>query len=94
MISFGEEDIDLSAVEQLVDSGQLKAIALAVVYAKNKYMDRQLTIPQILEKVAQDISKSGLDIVTDYPQGDLVQFRPQELAAVLNRLRSLRVTES
>ena len=91
LISFGEEDIDLSAVEQLVDSGQLKAIALAIIYAKNKYMDRQLTVPEILEKVSQDISHHGLDIITNYPQGDLAQFRPQDLAAALNRLRSLSV---
>ena len=92
LVSFGREDIDLSAVEQIIDSGQLKAIALAIVYAKDKYINRQLTIPQILEQVAQDIEQYGLDIITNYPQGDLAQFRPQELAAAINRLRSLEVT--
>ena len=89
-ISFGEEDIDLSGVEQLVDSGQLKAIALAIVYAR-KYLDRQLTISQIIEQVSQDIAQYGLDIISDYPRGDLAQFRPQELAAAINRLRSLSI---
>ena len=91
LINFGVEDIDLSAVEQIVDSGQLKAIALALVYAKNNYMNRQLTISEIVKTVSQNIKRSGLDIITDYPQGDLAQFRPHELAAALNRLRSLEI---
>ena len=90
-IIFGIEEIDLSAVEQLVDSGQLKAIAKALVYAKKTYMSQQLTVSEILTKINQDISESGLDIITSFPQGDLAWFRPLELAAALNRLRSLQV---
>ncbi len=90
-IAFGTEDIDLSAVEQIVNKGQLKAIALAIVYAQTNYMNQQLTIPEILERVTQDIAQSGLDIITNFPQGDLALFRRFELAAALNRLRSLKV---
>jgi hypothetical protein len=39
----------------------------------------------------QDIQNRGLDILSAYPQGDLVMFRRFELAAALNRLRSLKV---
>ena len=93
-IGIGIEDIDLSAVSQIVDEGQLKAIALAIVYAKNNYMDDKLTLPEILTRVQTDIATSGLDILSDYPQGNLVQFRPLELAAAINRLRSLQVRSS
>ena len=93
LINFGLEDIDLSAVEQLVDTGQLKAIARGIVYAKNNYLDRQLTISEIIKRVNQDIQRSGLDIITNYIQGDLAQFRPYELAAAINRLRSLKIIE-
>ncbi len=93
-IIFGIEEIDLSAVEQLVDSGQLKAIAKALVYVKKTYISQQLTVSEILTKINQDISESGLDILTSFPQGDLTLFRPLELAAALNRLRSLRVNRS
>ena len=89
-INFGVEDIELSAVEQIIDSGQLKAIALAIVYAR-KYLNSKLTISEILQRIDRDIAESGLDIMTDYPQGDLAQFRPQELAAAINRLRSLKI---
>lgn len=92
-ISFGVENIDLSAVEQIIDPGQLKAIALAIMYAKENYINQQLTIPEILQRVTQDIERSGLDIISNFPQGDLVQFRSLELAAALNRLRSLQVKD-
>lgn len=96
LINFGESDIDVSAVEQLVDPGQLKAIALGMVYAKNKYMQQnmanKLTIQGILAQICQDIDQYGLDIINDYPRGDLAQFRPQELAAAINRLRTLLIS--
>jgi predicted ABC-class ATPase len=93
LISLGEEEIDLSAIEQIIDPGQLKAIALAIVYARNKYLAQQLTISQILNLVSQDIDQYGLDVISEYSQGDLAQFRTQELAAALNRLRSLVIIQ-
>ncbi|MGK7871907.1 MAG: ABC-ATPase domain-containing protein [Xenococcaceae cyanobacterium] len=90
-VSFGTEDIDLAAVEQIVDVGQLRAIASAIVYAKEKYLDRKATIPEILDRVIADIESEGLDVLTEFPQGDLALFRRFELAAALNRLRSLKV---
>ncbi len=90
-VAFGTEEIDLAAVEQIVDAGQLRAIASAIVYAKEKYLDRKRTIPEILERVMADIKAEGLDVLTEFPQGDLALFRRFELAAALNRLRSLKV---
>ena len=90
-IGFGMEDIDLSAIEQIVDEGQLKAIALAIVYAKENYIDKQQTLGEVLDRVIDDITQSGLDVITNFVQGDLALFRRFELAAALNRLRSLKV---
>ena len=88
-IVFGTEEIDLSAVEQIVDTGQLRAIALAIVYAKT--YSEQLTLSEILKRVERDIAESGIDVLSNFPQGDLTHFRPLELAAALNRLRSLQI---
>lgn len=90
-LSIGVEDIDLSAVSQIVDQGQLQAIALGIVYAQRNYMDGQLSLAEILQRVQIDLERSGLDILSEYPQGNLVQFRTLELAAAINRLRSLKV---
>lgn len=91
MVVFGTEDIDLSAVEQIVDVGQLRAIAEAMVYAKQHYVDSRRTLAEILDAVMVDIESQGLDILTPFPQGDLAMFRRFEFAAAINRLRTLEV---
>ena len=90
-VSFGSEEIDLAAVEQLVDQGQLRAIAAAIVYAKKQYLDGKRTLPDILDLIQEDMEKKGLDVITPSPQGDLTYFRRFELAAAINRLRTLAV---
>ncbi|HEY9726038.1 MAG TPA: ABC-ATPase domain-containing protein [Chroococcales cyanobacterium] len=90
-VLFGTEEIDLSAVEQIVEAGQLRAIASAIVYAKEHYIDGRCTLPEILDRVMADIESEGLDTLSNLPDGDLVLFRRFELAAALNRLRTLKV---
>ena len=88
---FGTEEIDLGAIEQIVDSGQLRAIAAAMVYAKQQYMDGKRTLSEIIDLVMADIEAQGMDILSPFPEGDFAMFRRFELAAVINRLRSLSV---
>jgi len=88
-IQFGRYDIELSAVEQLVDNGQLAAIADALLYLR-QYLDKA-SVPEAIEQVMADIEAEGLDALQRQPAGDYAAFRPLELAAALNRLRSLRV---
>ncbi|MGK7880478.1 MAG: ABC-ATPase domain-containing protein [Crocosphaera sp.] len=90
-VVFGTEDIDLTAIEQLIEPGQLRSISAAIIYAKQHYMKEKNTLPNILDKVMEDIDSKGLDILSHFPQGDLVIFRRFELAAAINRLRSLQV---
>ncbi|MGB8686768.1 MAG: ABC-ATPase domain-containing protein [Microcoleus sp.] len=90
-LAFGTEEIDLAAVEQIVDSGQLRAIAAAMVYAKQQYMDGKRTLSEIIDLVMADIDDGGMDILSPFPEGDFAMFRRFELAAAINRLRSLSV---
>ncbi|MEG4445427.1 ABC-ATPase domain-containing protein [Microcoleus sp. AT9_B5] len=90
-LAFGSEEIDLGAVEQIVDSGQLRAIAAAMVYAKQQYMDGKRTLSEIIDLVMADIEAQGMDILSPFPEGDFAMFRRFELAAAINRLRSLSV---
>jgi hypothetical protein len=88
---FGAETIDLSAVEQIVEVNQLRAIGAALTYIQQHYLDGRYSLKTILEYVMADLQSSSPDILTAFPQGDLAMFRPEELAAVLNRMRSLSV---
>ena len=89
VIQFGQETIDLNAVEQIVHPAQTRAIAAALVYARQRYMDGRRPLRHVLELVMRDVEAKGLDVLDPRLVGDLAAFRPHELAAALNRLRSL-----
>ena len=90
-VLFGTDEIDLSLVAQLVDEGQVRAIGQALNLARERFMQPGCDIAGVVEAVMQEISKKGLDALDRRQTGDYVAFRPYELAAALNRLRTLRV---
>ena len=92
-VLFGSETIDLSGVEQLVDPSQTRALAAALFYARERYMDGRRTLREVLDLVMSDIETEGLDILDSRPVGDHALFRKFELAAALNRLRTLEVEQ-
>ncbi len=90
-IAFGTEKIDLSAVEQLVEKSQVRAIAHAMMYAKIKYMNEDATLAEIADRIMQDVAEQGLDALTEEKFADLATFRKFEWVAAVNRLRTLKV---
>jgi predicted ABC-class ATPase len=95
-IQFGYHNIDLSSVEQLVSVSQTRAIGDAVYHA-TRYMDGELSLKEIVERVVADVREKGLDVLSPFydgsrpPTGNYAQFRDIELAAAVNRLRTLKV---
>jgi predicted ABC-class ATPase len=90
-VLFGTEEIDMSAVAQLVDEGQVRAIGQALNLAREQFMNDQRDVAAVVKAVMQEITQNGLDALDRRQTGDYVAFRPYELAAALNRLRTLRV---
>ncbi|HEY5648760.1 MAG TPA: ABC-ATPase domain-containing protein [Nitrospiria bacterium] len=90
-IAFGEEDIDLSAVGQIVHKSQVRAIARALVHVKKRWMDGHRQVQEILDELTGELNEKGLDSLTPEAFGDLAAFRRFEFAAALNRLRTLEV---
>ena len=90
-IVFGCDEIDLAAVEQLVDPCQARAIAEALDHLRRCHLDGEATLSEVLDRVEAELDEQGLDAVQGRPAGDLARFRRFELAAALNRLRTLRV---
>jgi len=88
---FGKDTIDLVGVEQLASRAQLRAIGQALVLAAGLLEERALSVPALLAAVEAAIDAQGLDALDAWLVGDLAAFRRYELAATLNRLRSLRV---
>ncbi len=89
-IVFGTQLIDLGALEQLVDTSQTNAIGDAIQLAKS-HMDGNKTLSEVISHVFSGIEEYGLDSLGTYPAGDYAAFRPFELAAAINRLRTLEV---
>jgi len=91
-IVFGRHEIDLSSIEQLVDPCQTNAIGDAILKAIH-YMDEEKTIREVVDTVLNEVEGRGLDVLSPVPSGDYAFFRRHELAAAINRLRTLRVRQ-
>lgn len=90
-IAFGKRELDLAALEQLVDPSQTTALAEALRIVRNDFADGHRTVEELVDLVCTRIGDEGLDCLTRRPTGGLAAFRRVELCAALNRLRSLRV---
>ncbi len=85
---FGKIAIDLSDVEQLVEKAQTKAIGLSI-FAFQKQMNGTMSVSEIIKAVIKMIREEGIDWLDSKLTGDIVSFRPIELAAAINRMRGL-----
>jgi predicted ABC-class ATPase len=90
-ILFGTQELELGALEQLVEEAQARAIAQAMVHAANGWLDGRRTVREALEGLMDEVRERGLDTIDSRQPGDYAQFRIYELAAALGRLRTLRV---
>lgn len=93
-VMFGEQEVELSAVEQLVEPAQARAIALAIAHARGNEIDGDTTLTAALHAIMHSLERRGLDAFQLHPTGDLAAFRIFELAAFLNRVRGLAVRDS
>lgn len=88
-LSFGEEDIDLRAVAQIADGRQVTGIGLALAHAvRAGHLDGRRTLAEALDLLEGELHTEALLAVHDE---DFAVPRRHEVAAALNRLRSLRV---
>ena len=101
-IEFGRQSVDVAAVEQLVDPSQTRAIADLVWRARRRGLfDGTATLAETLDRMLAEIEERGLDVIAsdtaaagvlgDAHPGDYALPRRYEIAAMLNRMRSLRV---
>ncbi|MGQ4809183.1 hypothetical protein NKDENANG_02594 [Candidatus Entotheonellaceae bacterium PAL068K] len=90
-IQYGSEEIDLAQVDQIVDASQTRYIADCLQYVYHHLADDQRTVRQLAEHVESLMQYQGLDVLQPHRDGDRAWARPFEVAAALNRLRTLRV---
>jgi predicted ABC-class ATPase len=93
-IEFGAEEIDVSALAQLADDGQCRMIGDVLLECARGLCDGRRSVTLLLDAVDDRIATGGLEAVTAPTYGDRAQARRLEIAAALNRLRSLRLIGS
>ncbi|MEX2673086.1 MAG: ABC-ATPase domain-containing protein [Phycisphaeraceae bacterium] len=96
-IAFGEHEIDLRQVEQIVDPSQTRAIGSAIHLA-TQFMDGQRTLAEVLQQVQRRLAEQGLEALGPFGEagehpGNFAQPRRAEIAAAINRLRTLQVKQ-
>ncbi len=103
----GSETVDLSHVEQLVESGQTRAISYALYQFHKNYIpnhdgpggsedSKTGNMGDVLDYLENRINKEGLDFLA--PPGrerphNLTRPRKYEIAAAMNRLRTFKVDD-
>lgn len=93
-VLFGGDDVDLRAVEQLVEPAQARAIAQAIAFARGSVIDGERDVAAALDALMHRLERDGLDAFQTEPTGELAAFRIFELGAFLGRVRGLEVRPS
>lgn len=89
VVSYGDVELDLSGVEQLVSKEQTNAVSLALQRLSVLAPDSKLTIFQVLTQLNTLLDREGLDMLAGGQfDGTLARPRTFEIAAAINRLRS------
>lgn len=94
-LTFGEDDVDLSAVEQIVDRSQVTGIGRALALLGEGVLDGTIPLGDGLDLLDAELGRAGVDALLGGGRDatDLAVPRRHEVAAALNRLRTLKVRE-
>lgn len=91
-ISINKENIDLRAVEQILDNEQLNTIGAIMKYAENKLMGKNLTLAQIADNITEELKNNliGIENIKG-GYGSLAMVRKQEIMCAYNRYRKIKI---
>ncbi len=95
-IAFGHEVIDVSGIEQLTDVSQTRAVGFAIHLASRRFLDGQMDVKAAVQSLDRLFDEAGLDVLDPFRKGEhhpgnFARPRALEIAAALNRLRTLRI---
>jgi hypothetical protein len=85
--------VDLGGLEQLSTSEAARSTGLALALLADAVADGSRDMSAVLDALEVLIHGEGLDVLSpfDTPVGDLVAVRRHEVAACMNRLRTLEM---
>jgi predicted ABC-class ATPase len=88
-ISYGDTELNLGALEQIVSIGQTHAIAGALQKLASSTPNEDCSLLRLLQELDRSIEQGGLDdvLAPGLLHGDLVRPRLLEISGAINRLR-------
>ena len=91
-VRYGDSEIDLTAVDQVLDGDHAYTLGCALAFLHDELVDGRRTLTQVLDALDAIVDDEGLAVLSprDWPDGGLVAPRRHEVAAALNRLRTLQ----
>lgn len=93
-IAINKENIDLRAVEQIVDSEQLNTIGAVMKWAESSLMGKGLTLSEVVDKACKELDNNLINIDrVKGGSGSLAMPRKQEILCAYNRYRKLSVCQ-
>ncbi len=95
-LQYGDGDLDLRAVEQVLDASHAGTLGHALRWLHEDLVGTEgRPIGTLLDRFEVLLEAEGLEVLSprEWPSGDLINPRRHEVAAALNRLRTLRVAD-
>jgi predicted ABC-class ATPase len=95
ILMYGSDFIDLRYVDQLVETSQTRAVGHAIYLASQSMMNASTTLQDVVEGLEHFFDQNGLDALDpfyreEYHPGNFSKPRKYEIAAAINRLRTLK----
>ena len=96
LLMYGSDSIDLRYVDQLVETSQTRAVGHAIYLANQSMMSDNATLQDVVERLELFFDQNGLDALDpfyrkEYHPGNFSRPRKYEIAAAINRLRTLKL---
>lgn len=85
-LRLGDEEVELGAVEQIVDPSQLRLIG-AMLREAGRLADSERSVPELVDALTDRLAREGVLAFGDRPE--LAVPRRYEVGAAINRLRRL-----
>ncbi len=90
-IQLGDEEIDIALLSQIVDPSQTRTIGDALVLIHRRLADGRRDLRMVIDELERLLEEEGLAAIAERTFGNRAETRGVDVAAALNRLRSLQV---
>ena len=91
-VSLGHESVELRFVEQVVDNEQTNLLGAMLRTLEEQYFNGRDSLPKCVNALYDKLAKQGFSACSQGSiPGNFAMVRPQELWAMVNRYRGLRL---